>query len=39
MERETEFLNALAQVAAYRIERGALTLLDVAGEPVLMFGR
>ena len=36
-ERETAFLNALAQVAGYRVERTNLTLLDAGGEELMSF--
>lgn len=36
-EREQAFLAALQNVAAYRIERQSLTLLDANGNPLLQF--
>lgn len=36
-QREMEFLTALERVAGFRIERGQLTLLDSAGNLVMMF--
>ena len=36
-QREMEFLRALEQVAGYRIERDSLTLVNGAGEAVVMF--
>lgn len=37
MERENEFLSALANIGSYTIEDGMLTLFDTAGLPLLMF--
>jgi len=36
-QREMEFLTALERVAGFRIERGQLTLLDSAGNLVMLF--
>lgn len=37
MERENEFLSALADINSYAIEDGMLTLFDTAGLPRLLF--
>lgn len=38
MTQETNYLKALEQTASYQLTGGDLTLLDAAGNPILIFG-